>query len=75
MAHGGRPATDLQHTFTMMLNFDINIFGWILVVLGLISVLATPLLFGKPREPINFTYWITAIIQYIILLLALGVLG
>ncbi len=57
------------------MNFDVNVFGWILIMLNLISVILSPLMIGKPRKPYDFTGWLLGVLGFALLLLALGVIS
>lgn len=56
----------------------IKIVAWVLVVLNILAILIVPSKFGKSRGEYSFSYWIAAIISFLleipIYLRALGII-
>lgn len=53
---------------------ELNIFAKIILILGILDILLTPLIIGKERKP--FTYWsfILAILSFILWLAAFEII-
>lgn len=57
------------------MNFvHVNFFGWVLIILQILVILAAPTKIGKPKEDWNYGDFIGSIIGLVLLAFALGII-
>ena len=58
----------------MSLHFDLNIWGWIIVILNLLEDILTPFMFSQDGGKYTPARWLLSLLGTVLIFLALGVI-